>query len=113
MYDTFDEVPLQRQKFFAGRIEIYERSLANAAAVKQVTSLIDALSRIFREVYDPIFKVQLVSDKPWICSFARIFMAARLKGLSQRVSLCVQSASDLAAMCVLRGRLRASQSIDR
>jgi hypothetical protein len=99
IYNAFEEVPLLIQEFFTRRIQLYERTCADGAAVAQMRAILIALDRTYRKLYDPIFDQQVIADQEGFIAFQEYANAKQLK-LSQRITACVQSATKIEMMYV-------------
>ena len=97
VYNAFEEVPPLIQRFFTRRIQLYERTCTDGAAVAEIRALLIALGCTYREMYEPIFNQQLIADREGFIAFQE-YANAKQKKLGQRIEACVQSATKLHLM---------------
>jgi hypothetical protein len=93
--EAFEQQPQPLQKFFTQRIRLYAQAWADPKALRQAQAAIEALSQVYRKLYDAIFEQQLASDEGF--EALQEYTKARIAKMAADVT-CVQSATDLAVM---------------
>ena len=63
----------------------------------QVRAVLDALGRTYRDMYDPMFNQQRISDDQGYTALDE-YARAKQQVLDQRIKRCVQSSTDLESM---------------
>ena len=95
--DAFEEQLQPLRELFTQRVRLYEQAWGNQTALRQAEALIAALSKVYRELYDPIFAQQRVSDNKGFAAFQDCANAYSAE-MKKRMLTCVQSATNLAVM---------------